>query len=37
MGDAYPQRGAPGHAKVWVPLPGRWVKRAGSEIPSARA
>jgi hypothetical protein len=25
LGDAYPHRGAPGHAEAFVPFPGSWV------------
>jgi hypothetical protein len=36
MGDAYPQRGALGHAEAQVPLPSRWVRWTDDGIPSAR-
>jgi hypothetical protein len=37
MGDAYPHRGAPGHAEAWVSFSGSWVRRTTGEIPSIRA
>jgi hypothetical protein len=37
MGDAYPHRGAPGHAEARVPFPGSWVRRTGDKISSAHA